>query len=99
MTFFILPRSYIFLYKQIEYRESEDGDGILISHSLAGYLYRIKEKITAIEKQWDIHKKFTNPYEYIHTPVPLKKKCISKYKPLSRSYFKMIEIINTFNFC
>ena len=57
MTYFLLPRSYLHLYKQIEYQEGEGegGDGILISHSLAGYLYRIKEKITAIEKQWDIH--------------------------------------------
>jgi 23S rRNA U2552 (ribose-2'-O)-methylase RlmE/FtsJ len=29
--------------------------------------------------------------------VPFKKKSIAKHKPLSRSYFKMIEIMNTFN--
>jgi 23S rRNA U2552 (ribose-2'-O)-methylase RlmE/FtsJ len=96
MTYFLLPRSYLHLYKQIEYRESEEDDGILISHSLAGYLYHIKEKITAIEKQWDIYKKYTNPYEYIHTIVQQKKKSVSKYKPISRSYFKMIEMIRTF---
>jgi len=99
MTFFMLPRSYLHLYKQIEYSELNDGDertSIVISPSLAGYLYKIKEKITAIEKQWDIFKKYTNPYEYIHTTVPLKKKPVSKYKPISRSYFKMIEIVQTF---
>jgi 23S rRNA U2552 (ribose-2'-O)-methylase RlmE/FtsJ len=68
-----------------------------ISQSLSYYLYNIKEKITTKEKQWDIYKKYTNPYEYIHTVVPLKKKPVSKYKPLSRSYFKMIEIMNTFH--
>jgi len=53
-------------------------------------------KINDYEKEWDIFKKHTNPYEYIHTIIPNKKKYISKCKPLSRSYFKMIEIIHTF---
>jgi len=105
MTFFMLPRSYLHLYKQIEYSEENenkkvkediDESGISYSPSLSNYLYNIKEKITAIEKQWDTFKKYTNPYEYIHTVVPLKKKSVSKYKPMSRSYFKMIEIIHTF---
>lgn len=103
MTFFMLPRSYLHLYKQIEYSEENekvkedlDESGISYSPSLSNYLYNIKEKITAIEKQWDTFKKYTNPYEYIHTVVPLKKKSVSKYKPISRSYFKMIEIIHTF---
>jgi len=94
MTFFIIPRSYIFSYKNIEYREKTVDSGF--SPSLTDYLYCIKEKITAKEKQWDSYKKYTNPYEYIHSVIPIKKKAISKYKPLSRSFFKMVEIINTF---
>ena len=94
MTFFILPRSYIFLYKQIEYSENTNN---VYSPSLTSYLYKIKERITLKEKQWDSYKKYTNPYEYIHTNVPLKKKSVSKYKPLSRSFFKMIEMIHTFH--
>ena len=50
-----------------------------------------------MDKDWDIFKKYTNPYEYVHGIVPLKKKCVSKYKPLSRSYFKMIEIMHNFH--
>jgi 23S rRNA U2552 (ribose-2'-O)-methylase RlmE/FtsJ len=53
-------------------------------------------KINDYEKEWDMFKKHTNPYEYIHTVIPNKKKCVSKCKPLSRSYFKMIEIVHTF---
>ena len=56
----------------------------------------IKEKITSREKEWDVYKKYTNPYEYIHSIVPQKKKAISKYKPISRSYFKMLEMIAEF---
>jgi len=57
----------------------------------------IKEKITSREKEWDFYKKYTNPYEYIHSIVPQKKKSVSKYKPISRSYFKMLEMIAEFN--
>ena len=32
----------------------------------------------------------------INRIIPFKKKSVSKHKPLSRSYFKMIEIIHTF---
>jgi 23S rRNA U2552 (ribose-2'-O)-methylase RlmE/FtsJ len=70
---------------------------IIISNSLSSYLYEIKKKIDKHEKEWDVFKKYTNPYEYIHNQIPYKKKSVSKHKPLSRSYFKMIEMINTFN--
>jgi 23S rRNA U2552 (ribose-2'-O)-methylase RlmE/FtsJ len=63
---------------------------------MSSYLYQIKEKITEKEKSWDVYKKYTNPYEYIHTTVPQKKKSVSKYKPISRSFFKMVEMVNTF---
>ena len=69
---------------------------VLISNSLSYYLSNIKEKILFYEKEWDIFKKYTNPYEYIYTLIPNKKKCVSKNKPLSNSYFKMIEIVHIF---
>ena len=56
----------------------------------------IKNKIYTREKDWDVYKKYTNPYEYIHSIVPQKKKSVSKYKPISRSYFKMLEMISVF---
>ena len=65
-----------------------------------GYEYDIKyikEKINEHSKDWDIYKKYTNPYEYIHSIIPNRKKSISKHKPLSRSYFKMIEILAIFD--
>jgi 23S rRNA U2552 (ribose-2'-O)-methylase RlmE/FtsJ len=67
-----------------------------ISNSLSRYLSEIKEKITTREKEWDIFKKYTNIYEYIHTCIPFKKKAVSKIKPLSRSYFKMMELSISF---
>jgi 23S rRNA U2552 (ribose-2'-O)-methylase RlmE/FtsJ len=81
----------------LEYKEEEAKIEGGLSPSLTNYLCQIKEKITEKEKLWDVYKKYTNPYEYIHTVVPQKKKSVSKYKPISRSFFKMVEIINTFH--
>jgi 23S rRNA U2552 (ribose-2'-O)-methylase RlmE/FtsJ len=69
----------------------------VVSESLSFYLYEIKERIQEYEQDWDQFKKYTNPYEYIHSNLPNRRKSVSKYKPLSRSFFKMVEIINTFN--
>jgi len=67
-----------------------------ISYSLSTYLNELKQKIESNEKNWCNYKKYTNPYEYIHTIIPTKKTAISKINPLSRSYFKMIEIVDIF---
>uniref|UniRef100_A0A6C0D1S7 Ribosomal RNA methyltransferase FtsJ domain-containing protein n=1 Tax=viral metagenome TaxID=1070528 RepID=A0A6C0D1S7_9ZZZZ len=97
MSFFLLQRTSILTYRNIDCIETQDAPCPVISNSLSHYLYDIKEKIDKHEREWDIYKKYTNPYEYIHTMVPMKKKCVATHKPLSRSYFKMIEIMNIFN--
>ena len=71
---------------------------IIICESMNIYISNIKKNITQFNDYWDIFKKITNPYEYIHSILPNHKFSICKYKPISRSFFKMIEIINTFNF-
>jgi 23S rRNA U2552 (ribose-2'-O)-methylase RlmE/FtsJ len=58
-------------------------------------LQELKNKINS--KDWDRNKKFSNDYELIHIPNKRKKSdSIALYDPLSRSYFKMIEIIFDF---
>jgi 23S rRNA U2552 (ribose-2'-O)-methylase RlmE/FtsJ len=74
--------------------ESEDHN-IVISKSLASYLNIMKGQIDDYNDEWDIYKKYTNTYEYIHTIIPQHKISVCKLKPLSRSYYKLIEIINT----
>ena len=124
MIHFQIPRNSTRLYEDIgcfftEYIPPPPGFKQIVtpmkpvcSNSLSNYLYDIKERIHLYEKEWDIYKRYTNPYEYIHTPVPSiynqidaksfsnkyrgSNRSISKYKPLSRSYFKMIEITNFF---
>jgi 23S rRNA U2552 (ribose-2'-O)-methylase RlmE/FtsJ len=97
MTYYLLPKTSYLIHKYIDYIESEEQPIPIISNSLASYLYDMKEKIENKERDWDIFKKYTNPYEYIHTQIPFKKKFIAKYKPLSRSYFKMIEMVKLFD--
>lgn len=96
MIYFLLPKTHLYIYKYLEYSDQQENPMPVISNSLSYYLGDIKEKITTHERDWDIFKKYTNPYEYIHTLIPNKKKCVAKDKPLSRSYFKMIELANIF---
>ena len=77
----------------IKTADIEHGEIGILNNSLQKYLFSIKKEIHKNESQWDNYKKIVNPYEYLHTPVPCdKKQSICKYKPLSRSYFKMVEI-------
>lgn len=97
MTYYLLPKTSFLIHKYIQCISDDAEPEPLVSNSLSYYLYNIKMKLNDHECEWDIFKKYTNPYEYIHSAVPFKKKSISVYKPLSRSYFKMIEMLNTFN--
>jgi 23S rRNA U2552 (ribose-2'-O)-methylase RlmE/FtsJ len=97
MTYYLLPKTSFLIHKYIDCISNDEQPYTFISNSLSCYLCEIKEKLDNHENEWDVFKKYTNPYEYIHTVVPFKKKSISSYKPLSRSYFKMLEIMNTFN--
>lgn len=62
-------------------------------------LTAVKNKIDEnnLSKEWDKHKKISNLYELIHiSNNKMKDESISKYDPLSRSFFKMWELINHF---
>ena len=59
-----------------------------------------KNKIDNVKDQklWDKAKKLSNDYELIHLPSKkLKSESIALYDPLSRSYFKLWEMIQDFN--
>jgi 23S rRNA U2552 (ribose-2'-O)-methylase RlmE/FtsJ len=95
MMFYILPNTHTPLHPHLRlFFDSTTPPTEYISNSLARLLYSIKENIRTREKEWDIYKKYTNNYEYIHTIIQHKKKPVSKYKPLSRSYFKMVEMVH-----
>ena len=67
---------------------------IKINKVLNDTLNELKIEINSFDDLWDVYKKYTNPYEYIHSNYTNKSLC--KLKPLSRSFYKMIEIINCY---
>lgn len=89
----IFFKSKCLALKNYEYKEFEDN--------IPDYLVKKKEEINEYEEQhkWELAKKLANPYEMVYTqeekfPHPN----ISLLKPLSRSYFKMIEILEASQF-
>lgn len=69
----------------------------ICSFSLYKYLIKTKKKIDTVSYLWDTMKIYTNPYEFIHTNVPNNQQSVSNYKPISRAFFKLLEIYNLFN--
>ena len=84
------------------YDSSEKTNHHVINPSLQEYLFNIKTEIDKYQDKWDEYKKLTNKYEFINTCIFMDKikqnSCVCSYKPISRSYFKMIEILNHFRF-
>ena len=103
MTYLNLPNlnnsnlDFNIIYKN-QSKNCETITSTIICPSLYNYLIILKQVINNYSEYWDIVKKLTNPYEYIHTCVPNYKFSLCKYKPLSRAFFKMIEIVDTFSF-
>lgn len=94
MTYYLFPRASFNIQNHIQIITTDNIPSVCLSFSLSKYLTNMKEKIDIHSNEWDTFKKYTNPYEFIHTIIPGKNKSVCKYKPLSRSYFKMIEIMN-----
>lgn len=72
----------------------------VVSFSLDNHLRGLKSQIESVPSQWDLYKKYTNPYENIHSSCSSNGTIsppVCPLKPLSRSFFKMIEILNSFN--
>ena len=96
MSYFILPTiKFDIKPKNINIKfDKINNIEEFISRSLSKYLKNMKMQISQYNHHWDNFKKFSNPFEYIHTHVSGFNSGISKIKPLSRSFFKMIEIFN-----
>lgn len=93
MSYYVLPNVKFFdisnRFKIIFSNEEKDS---IINKNLNEYLNSVKMQISDYNDKWDTYKKYTNSYEYIHSCVPGTKQSVCKTKPLSRSFFKMIEL-------
>ena len=95
MSYFLLPE--INNIKNYINVTNDETNNLAISVTLNSYLNNVKKQIDEDNDNWDFIKKYTNPYEFIHTIIPGNKISVSKLKPLSRSFYKMIEISNLLN--
>ena len=85
------------IYMNINVKRDLNIDYKILNNDNYVNLQNHKNKIID-SKDWDKYKKYANEYELIH--IPNKKKTsesIALYNPLSRSYFKMVEMIYDFN--
>ena len=94
MSYFYIPQIHNILKTDNISLVTGCNNDIVISKSLWSYLTSMKKQIDNYTISWDIYKKYTNPYEYIQTIIPYTKLAVCKLKPLSRSFYKLIEICN-----
>lgn len=102
MSIFLLPKILDDIGSgghNIYFKMSKNIPGVMVSHSLYDSLCQTKVKIEKNDIGWDSYKKITNPFEFIHTIIPGYKTQVSKLTPLSRSFYKMIEMSTIFNLC
>ncbi len=93
MSYYLLP-NIINTINEEDIFLNTGKSNIILSKSLSLYLNSMKTQIDNYSNEWDIYKKYTNTYEYIHTIIPFTKFSVCKLKPLSRSFYKLIEIFN-----
>lgn len=75
----------------------DESNEISVSHSLYNYLTTSKKKIDNNVLEWDHYKKVINPYEFIHTPPHTSGRAVAEYSAISRSFYKLIEIVVQYN--
>ena len=101
MSYFSIPSNNNNFKKEDLYINTsnniDDNNLYYISSTLNQYLLKSKERIEKYQNDWDMIKKYVNPYEFIHTTVPYCKTSVCKYKPVSRSYFKFVEMNSLLN--
>lgn len=96
MSFYSLPQNSNTVHPyDIRVSESHDNDlecESFISVTSSKHIAELKTMIEDYLEEWEYMKKFVNPYEFIHTTIPGNKVSVGKHKPISRSYFKFVEI-------
>ena len=73
-----------------------DIQNIVTNNSIYTKLLEIKLLIDKYEKKWNKYKKFCNEYEYVYSKYDIYMN-ICNILPISRSYFKLHEMIYDFN--
>jgi 23S rRNA U2552 (ribose-2'-O)-methylase RlmE/FtsJ len=98
MSYFSLPsvsNNYL-IHESLSFEQHKlNSIDAAINITLNTYITQAKGLIDSRQLEWNTFKKYTNTFEYIHTHVPGTKYSVGKLKPLSRSFYKLIEICKT----
>ena len=88
----------IYIFPNRSYKLIQDGpvSNCIVNEELYNKIQNKKSEIDIVRKEWDSAKKISNDYEYIYTSSNNRKN-ISNILPVSRSFFKLREIIYDFN--
>lgn len=97
MSYFLFPKITNCLTEKNFDIKLSNNVNYYSSKTLYNYLIDIKKEIDKYNILWDNYKKFTNPHEYIHTYKNDIKCSVCKLKPISRAFYKLIEICNIFS--
>lgn len=97
---------YLFMVDEstidVKFTDKTTENDYIFNESLRKYLIDVKLKIDTVSSKWDKYKKITNRYEFVNTNIYLDNISynhpVCSYKSISRSYFKLIEMIELYNF-
>jgi len=81
-----------------EHLQPNPKDIFYTNKTLRLYIHTIKKEIDHCLLEWEKNKRKLNPYEYINTPFDSFNPSVCNYKPISRAFFKLLEILNTYSF-
>jgi len=95
MTSVLLPAIFHKHILQYIQPSQTDASSLALNASLHEYLQHAKARIDGQEEKWDKYKRYTNPYEFIDTVIPNTKCKVSSLNTLSRSFYKMIELMQS----
>lgn len=76
----------------------QDVSMIYYNHTLRQSIHSVKTEIDNHVDAWERNKKYMNPYEFINTRYDSRTPMVCSYEPISRAFFKMIEILNNYEF-
>lgn len=94
MMIHTLPQVSGIYWNKLALNQSDTIPPQYLSYSLHKFISEIKCKIDECVDDWDAYKKHTNPYEYIHSSSSSNRISVCKYRPISRAFFKLVEMID-----
>jgi 23S rRNA U2552 (ribose-2'-O)-methylase RlmE/FtsJ len=92
----LMSQQYELESKKVEHVQSDEE---ITLHEYRNRINEYETKLPAV-KNWEYYKKVVNPYEVVYTQKKYENfpESICCLKPLSRSYFKMVEMLDLVNF-